>query len=51
MFKLIAILIVAVAAAIGTALFLRRNKKIAAQVDAAATKAGAAIDKATGGKL
>lgn len=51
MLKLIGILVLLVVAIVSTALFLRRNKKIAAQVDAAATQAGAAIDKATGGKL
>lgn len=41
--KILGILFVIVAAIVATALFLRRNKKIAAQVDAVATQASTTI--------
>jgi len=51
MTTIIVAIVVAVAAAIGVVLFLKANKNKAAVINATVDKAGAAIDKATGGKL
>jgi hypothetical protein len=43
--------LVVIASVAGTVLFLKNNKNKAAKLNSAVDQAGAAIDKATGGKL